>query len=399
MAVDFYTIPQQITLVITSLISGLVSLLGSLTIIYIIWRDRHEKLKCVYHRILFALSICDCIASLNFAFGFLLVPVGNFWGAQGNTASCAASGFLNTFFASQILYNFGLALYYLLIVRYGKTQKFVSRNIEPYTHFLALSIPMAVNFWALLTSALNPLPFLGGWCSFTKYPPLCDAAAGECTRGFSERTISFVMFVGMLFPSFIGIAIIMFMIICHVRGRIAAVVRYRTRPRLDQTARQTVAQALLYIAASLFPNALLLVNHSFNHVFPTQQETARFVLSFLVKLIVPLQGLFNLIIYVRPRYIALRRNRGDRYSFCSLISEIVIGVKSRPVESNDDQRADDFAPELAVPGSDNSDTRSDSSSGGVDEDDLPSSQDLENVHPDAEDCNLVDVEITQDTVT
>ncbi|KAI2490547.1 hypothetical protein MHU86_24025 [Fragilaria crotonensis] len=97
MAVDFYTIPQQITLVITSLISGSVSLLGSLTIIYIIWRDRRKKLKFVYHRVLFAMSLIDCVASLNFAFGFLLVPQGIFWGAQGNTASCEASGFLATF--------------------------------------------------------------------------------------------------------------------------------------------------------------------------------------------------------------------------------------------------------------------------------------------------------------
>ena len=163
MAFDFYTIPQQITLVFTSLLSGLASLVGSLIIIYIIWRDRQKKLKCVYHRILFALSLTDCVASLNFAFGFLLVPIGNFWGAQGNTASCEASGFLNTFFVSQIPYNFALAIYYLLIIRYRKSQEFVARNVEPYIHVLALSMPMGVTFWALFTSSLNPLPFLGGW--------------------------------------------------------------------------------------------------------------------------------------------------------------------------------------------------------------------------------------------
>jgi hypothetical protein len=391
MAVDFYTIPQQITLVFTSLLSGLVSLLGSLTIIYIIWRDHHEKLKFVYHRILFALSISDCVASLNFAFGFLAVTEGNFWGAQGNTASCEASGFLNTFFMSQILYNFGLALYYLLIVRYGKTQEFVARYVEPYIHILSLSIPMAVNFWALFTSALNPLPFLGGWCSFAKYPPLCNAAMGECSRGFTDRVISFVIFVGVLFPSFIAIAIIMFMITCHVRGRIAAVVRYRTRPRLDQTARQTVTQSLLYIVASLLPNALLVVNQSFNYVFPTHHETVRFVLSFLVKLIVPLQGLFNLIIYVRPRYIALRRKREDSISFLSLLSEIVVGPKSRPIEADEDQNADDFAPELTISGIDILDSTRDCNSSGVDDDRPPSTQDMENVRPDTEDDNVIEI--------
>jgi hypothetical protein len=391
MAVDVYSIPQQITLVFTSLISGLVSLLASLTIIYIIWTGRHEKLKFVYHRILFALSLIDCVASLNFAFGFLLVPEGIFWGAHGNTASCDASGFLNTFFASQIPYNFGLALYYLLIVRYGKTQEFVARYVEPYIHILSLSIPMGITFWALFTSSFNPLPFFGGWCAIAKYPPLCDAEVGECSRGYSSRAASVAMLFGVMLPSFVGIAIIMVMIIRHVRGRIAAVVRYRTRPRLDQTARQTVAQSLLYIVASLLPNTLLLVNHGLNYLFPTRQGTVRFVVSFLVKLIVPLQGLFNLIIYVRPRYIALRRIRVDSLSFFSLMSEIVVGVKSRPLETDDDQRADDFAPELGVHSSDNFDSASVSNSSGVDEDQLPSTQDVKNVCPNMEDGNAMEI--------
>ncbi|KAI2493968.1 hypothetical protein MHU86_20576 [Fragilaria crotonensis] len=391
MAVDFYTIPQQITLVFTSLFSGLVSLLGSLTIIYIIWRDRNKKLKCVYHRILFALSLIDCIASLNFAFGFLLVPKGNFWGAQGNTASCEASGFLNTFFVSQNLYNFGLAVYYLLIIRYRKSQEFVARNVEPYIHVLALSMPMGVTFWALFTSSLNPLPFLGGWCSIAKYPTLCNVDEGECSRGLMDKTIAFVMYGLVLLPSFFGIVIIMVMIICHVRGRIAAVVRYRTRPRLDETARQTVVQSMLYIMASLLPNGILVLNHSFNYVFPTHQNSVRFVFACFAKVIVPLQGLFNLIIYIRPRYIALRRQRGESSSFLFLMSEIVVGVQSRPLEADEDQGVDDYAPELAIPDiSDKFDGgTSESISGGVDEDHRPSSmQDVEeNVYPDTENGN------------
>ncbi|KAI2499620.1 hypothetical protein MHU86_14855 [Fragilaria crotonensis] len=398
MADGFYTIPQQITLVFTSLISGLASLLGSLTIIYIIWRDREKKLKCVYHRVLLALSLIDCVASLNFAFGFLVVPKGNFWGAQGNTASCEASGFLVTFGASLLPYNFGLALYYLLIIRYGKPQEFIARYVEPYIHILSLSMPMGVAFWAQITSSLNPLPYLGGWCAIAKYPPLCDAEADECIRGYTSRATSVALLFGVMLPSFLGITIIMVMIMCHVRGRLAAVVRYRTRSRLDDTARQTVVQSLLYIAASLLPNALILINHSFNFFFPTSQVAVRFVIAFLVKLILPLQGLFTLFVYIRPRLIMLRRKRGDSFSFCSLLSEIVIGKKARPLEANDDQLADDYAPELAVPtGSDNVDIRSEGNTSVVDENHLPSPLNVENVCPDVEDSN--GVEITPDILT
>ncbi|KAI2489740.1 hypothetical protein MHU86_24848 [Fragilaria crotonensis] len=174
----------------------------------------------------------------------------------------------------------------------------------------------------------------------------------------------------------------MFILVYHVRGRIAAVVRYRTRPRLDDTLRQTVIQSLLYIVACLLPNALLLAHQFFTSSLATQQETARFVFSIFIKLIIPLQGLFNLIIYVRPRYISLRREKGDSLSFFSLMSEIVVGVKSRPLEADEDPQADDFAPELAVPGG-----RSESNSDIVDKD-HSSTQDVENVDNNTEDGNV-----------
>ena len=191
------------------------------------------------------------------------------------------------------------------------------------------------------------------------------------------------MFGGVLLPSFFGTAIIMVMIICHVRGRIAAVVRYRVRPQLDHTARQTVIQSLLYIMACLLPNALLLAHQFFTLSLATQQETARFVFSLFIKLIIPLQGLFNLIIYVRPRYISLRRKKGDSLSFFSLMSEIVVGEKARPLEAIEDPLTDDFAPELAVPGG-----RSESNSDIVDKD-HSSTQDVENVDNDTEDGNVM----------
>jgi hypothetical protein len=342
---DFYTIPQEIALVFTSLLTGSVSLLASLTIICIIWRDRKEKLKFVYHRILLAMSILDAINGFNFAFSFLAVPKGMFWGAQGNTATCEASGFFHTFFVSQGLYNFGLAIYYLMIVRYGKSQEYVSRYVEPYVHTISVSVPMAVTSWALATDGLNPLPFLGGWCFMAKYPPLC--AEGECTRGAMDKVVTFVTLIGVMVPPIIGIVVVMIMIIWHVRGRIAAVVQYRTRTRLDETTRQTVYQSLLYIGASLFPSALLFVNQLLNYAVINRHQTTRFVVAFLVKLIIPLQGLFNLIIYVRPRYIALRQRRGDSLSFFTMMKCIVVGEGSAAIQP--DQHVDDLAPELTVP--------------------------------------------------
>ena len=336
MTVDFYTIPQQITLVMASLISGSVSLLASLTIIFIIWRDRQKKLKFVYHRLLFAISILDVVVSLNFAFSFLAVPEGMFWGAQGNTASCEASGFLQILFSAQGLYNFGLAIYYLIIIRLGKSQEFVSRYVEPYIHALSLCVPIGFGCWAIVTDVLNPHQFVGGWCGIAEYPSGC-APLGNCTRGAMADIIGGTLGIGIVLSSLIGIVIIMIMIICHVRCRRAAVTRYHsTRPQLDRTVIQTVRQAMLYIWVSIIPCSIMVIS-----IF-----VPRLLLALLTKFICPLQGVFNLIIYVWPRYIAMKQKIGVDHSFLTTLRYIVVG-EPRPEHTVMD--VDDLAPELANP--------------------------------------------------
>ena len=377
MTVDFYTIPQQITLVITSLLSGSVSLLGSLTLIFIIWRDRHKKLKFVYHRILFAMSILDAVISLNFAFSFLAVPIGMFWGAQGNTASCEASGFLQLLYSAQGLYNFGLAVYYLMIIRYGKSEGFVSRFIEPYVHALSLCVPIGFGCWAIFLDVLNPSLLVGGWCTLQKYPPGCDEFGnGGCTRGEMADVIGRAVGIGIVLSSLVGIVTIMIMLICHVRGRHAAVTQYHTRPQLDRTVTQTVRQAMLYIWASLIPCVVILPSG----LVSSKEQIPRLILALLTKLILPLQGLFNLIIYVRPRYVALKQRRGDSLSFLTMVKYIIVG---EPPPLQPDQRLDDWAPELTVPGS----FRQSASSHSHDtlkEEPRPPTQDVQDVSVDSE---------------
>ena len=323
------------------MIAGSASLLASLTIIWIIWRDRYKKLKVVYHRLLFAISVLDVVISLNFAFSFLAIPEGMFWGAQGNTASCEASGFLQILYTSQGLYNLGLAVYYLMIIRYGKSQEFVSRFIEPYVHAVSLCLPIGFGCWAIVVDALNPYPFLGSWCGVNAYPQGCaEIGNGDCIRGEMASTIKFALGIGMIFPSLIGVAAIMIMIVCHVRGQRASVTQYDTRPQLDRTVIQTVRQAMLYIWASLIPCAVIVTSL---FVQGTEQ-IPRLLLALLTTLILPLQGVFNLIIYVRPRYIALRQRRGDSLSFFTMMQYIIFGEKS--LASQADQLLDDLAPEV-----------------------------------------------------
>lgn len=340
MGVDYYSIPQQVALVTVSLISGLASLLGSCTVLFIILSDRANKLNFVYHRILFAQSIVDCIVSTTLALSFLAVPKGLFWGAQGNTASCEAVGFLTQLLVSQMLYNLGIAVYYLMVIRYDKHQQFCARFVEPLVHSLSLSVPFGFALWALLSSSLNPAPNVGGWCGIHQFPQDCSEDNVECTRGFVAGTIKNCFYLGVVFPACCGIVGSMILIVCHVRGRISNVSRYWTQARLDETARQTLIQSMLYIGTSLLPVALYLISL----VIVQQDSIANFAMAFVMKLILPLQGVFNLIIYVRPRYRALRQRHGPTYSRLELFK--LIFVHTPPAEHG--QHEDDFAPENSL---------------------------------------------------
>jgi hypothetical protein len=335
----YYSRPQQIILVLLSVFSGSLSLCGSYTILSIIWRDRYEKLKYVYHRVLFAISLVDCMTSIVFAWSFLAVPRGIFWGAVGNTSTCEASGFLTILLGAQFLYNFGLALYFLMVIYFKTSQTCIATYLEPLIHMISMATPIGISIWSLSTSSLNPLLFNGGWCYVYPYPPGCsDIGNTPCTRGMASLQIRPVMNILLIIVPFVGIVISLVMIMCRVRSIVAASMSNNLRSHLDRTARQTAIQSLLYITAMLIPNSLIIITTTITNY----DSMDRFFLAVLVKLFVPLQGLSNLVIFIRPRYVALRERNGNALSWFTLVRFIICGPESQ--DSHDSEN--DFAPEL-----------------------------------------------------
>jgi hypothetical protein len=338
----FFTRTQQVVLVVVSLISGLSSCVGSLLIILIIWRDGHDKLKFVYHRILFAVSTIDCISSLAFAFGFLAVPKDIFWGSMGTTTSCEVTGYLTFLLGSQLLYNFGLAIYFLMVIYYGKSQHFIASHIEPFIHTLSISVPTGFATWALFTHSFNPLLFEGGWCYVYPFPAGCaDLDRDKCTRGLMALTIRLIagIFLGAI--PLAGILICMIMILYRVRKTFSASLPNRLHERPDEKIKQTAIQSILYVMATLIPFILVFITQNITN----NDRNVRFVLGILVKLLIPVQGVFNFFIYIRPRLVSMRESGRDSSSIKMMVWHIVFGGGNRG--SPDEER--DFAPELSRP--------------------------------------------------
>jgi hypothetical protein len=141
-----YSESEQKILAIFPHITGGLSLIGSSSIVYDIWKDRDYKMKQPYFRILLGMSIFDVICSMSLCLSTIPVPAGTegVFGARGTTATCTASGFFNQFMLGSILYNFVLAIYYALSGTYRMTDEDFAKLYEPWLHGLAVMATFGV---------------------------------------------------------------------------------------------------------------------------------------------------------------------------------------------------------------------------------------------------------------
>jgi hypothetical protein len=58
-----YTLQQQKVLTFLPILPGILSLVGSFSVIYVILKDRRKNLKMVYQRLMLGMSVMDVIAS------------------------------------------------------------------------------------------------------------------------------------------------------------------------------------------------------------------------------------------------------------------------------------------------------------------------------------------------
>ena len=202
-----WTRAQQITLAMVPKFSSLLSLAGSTWIVAEVLTGssttttsrassrHHHRLKSrmpnrqhPYHRLLLAMSIYDILESVwNFASTWP-IPAGtaNVYRPLGTTATCTAQGFFLTLSVAVPIYNACLALYYVLVVRVGISDRTLRRYVEPGMHAVA-------GLWGWGTAgAAAQLGLLNNanlWCWIAPYPADCLDSwrygddEGNCERG------------------------------------------------------------------------------------------------------------------------------------------------------------------------------------------------------------------------
>ncbi|KAL7534465.1 hypothetical protein ACHAWF_004842 [Thalassiosira exigua] len=312
-------------------ITGLLSWLGSLSIIVDVIRKYRKhgggsraKPKA-YHRLMMGMSIFDMIASTGWMMSTWPVPAGTpgVWDARGNDATCNAQGFVVQMGIGSVFYNLSLATYYYLVIVKnsppdGKWAEKVMHIVGPVfalvTSVTALALGMYgnSNFWCWITveySLFRWLFWFGPlwgiialisvimaviyfnilrqehrmrrWRASARFTS--DSNAATATANDSGRETSNV----------------------RSGNRTSANERVsRNRRSSTPSASDTVKwQAFSYVGSLFVTWSFQTINRI---VQSTGAESPGWLLIAAVAF-VPSQGIFNLVIYLRPRYKELRK--------------------------------------------------------------------------------------------
>mmetsp|Transcript_19034 Transcript_19034/g.38453 ORF Transcript_19034/g.38453 Transcript_19034/m.38453 type:complete len:517 (-) Transcript_19034:1632-3182(-) len=372
-----YTDKQKELLIRIPWFSGPISVLASTTIVFMILWDRKLKLRFLYQRLLLAMSIMDVMGSGSMSLGGILT---------GTVGTCEWQGFMLQFPVSVALYNLSLCVYYhLLICNEWKPATIKRYRVEICMHAVALLYPLGFGFVALAFDSFNPMLSIPAWCSFSETPYDCNKYDDvDCVRGNNYFYVQLGAAVLPTAVAIVGSILCMFRIWRKVRrqemlmeqryssdmivqssisgnpnhpsaharmvdlgsdennsnnvssaessGTTNSLSHYHYSITNDrERTTQAAIQALLYTSAFLLTYAAPIVQSFTGNFVDTSpsNRTFFFATSALVSTFCPLQGLWNLLIYVRPMYRRIRKQHPE-YSLGMRMLSVLLGGRWKP---------------------------------------------------------------------
>ena len=225
------------------------------------------------------------------------------WNTIGNMALCRTQGALYTIGAvSSPLYNCSLCTYYLIEIKFTQYIPSINR-IERYFHTIPIVISLTTCIYLLATDAIHPI-----WthCWAAASPLGCENdETTDCERGLEYKKSPVLFIILILFLIVIPVIIIgsMVMIYREVAAQEARMSQFSfTVRRSSRAVRNRVAarnRAIAYSAAYLL-TALWFFVMTIIILVSATTSVPRWI-SVLHYTFMPLQGFFNLIVFLQPR--------------------------------------------------------------------------------------------------
>ena len=307
-------------LLVPLFVSSMLSIYGSLSSIVLILRQ--NKLKEVYHRLVFGMSVADILLTISLLLiPFLLRKDLGLPLAIGNEQTCDALGFMFQFYVASSFYNANLSLFFVCKIIYNRSDRPISKRFEPYIHVLPFFFALTFGVVGVSLQLFNP-GFLIPSCDFWHYPANCafDDTV-ECERG--DHTLGFAIGygVGTFHMVVATLAVAGTWSVYHSVQRqlhhtssmsldvLSTEDRYRKRLRI------VMWNSILYTAVFLNTFAVAAVATGLNAIavrkFVDDPDYEMGVGLILVRLLCytlfPLQGFLNWIVYVRNRVARIKR--------------------------------------------------------------------------------------------
>ena len=333
-----------------------------------------------YHRLLVGLSITDVIASIGMLGSTWPIPVDSLSGKEymslGTITTCNIQGFLIQLgTVSTPIYNSFLSIYYLLLVKYNWKKhdpRFVT--LERYIFH---PIPWILGFGTSTTSlVLQQYNSANLWCWIAPTPYDCiDSLRSHRTDGSTSSTSTCIRgdnaWLYRLLFYFIWLWLSVLCVMGCTLGVLHTVMRQVRKLRSDGTTattttitttttenlrhiRNVAKQSVMYVGAffltALFPSLVRMLQAKWNCT------TTYFPLSLMTATFMPLQGFWNFLIYIQPKYQSWRRrsngtnanNEGKKLEESDVddadTNKVVpVAVKQRLEDDNNDKGDDNTA--------------------------------------------------------
>jgi len=277
-----------------------------------------------YRRLMIGISVLDLSWSgalmfgplpINAELGALGVP-----GAHGNAQTCTAQGFFTQLGLGSFCYSQMLMLYFVLVICYNVRDSVIERRVEPFMHLLPVAFYLGT---AVAGLGLGIFNFSGNTCWVGVYPPGCEYdPETPCERPWIGNAGETINAIGLSFVT------IPFMVWCFLIVVWLAMIAYtvvartlKNRRRLFEGSsqmsvssgevrrmRQVVFQSFLYSTWFL----LVMIFGTIDPLLGMAQVEYKDIYTQFWALaiglfLIPLQGLMNFFIFIRPPYISIRR--------------------------------------------------------------------------------------------
>jgi MFS family permease len=335
---------------IVPLITGLLSACSSGLIIYII-SNSQQKLSTTYHRLMAFMSFFDIVSSIFIALGTIMLPsdtIYKFAGPiLGNDITCQIQGWLIVFglVGATSLYA-SLAWYFVLKISFKLDANTVRRWIEPVMYCYTLILAIFVPTFYLYKNIFHPTPY-ESVCTIAPYPESCDEDEWydwkKCTWGddvledyFRYMKTSVIVVTMQFMIVLVCMAVILWTsikknnpseeIIDGTANEIAnnednSMNSHRIVEDISHT-RVLVFQAMMYIGALFITWILTCVSEFF--------EIACFELDVINTILFPLQGFWNLLIFLYDKTYLIRHGEGN-ISLWHATKMIIVSPSDAPV--------------------------------------------------------------------